>query len=192
MSCHRMKRRYRWTNRAIYQILQGTMSSAVWFEDLYPLVKYPKVEQHWCQVYTAIWCELYSPFGHIPGPVARFAAVIEHLSHLATIASGHLAIDTHVEILTILWVGVARVLLGFCRRHLGARELEHIWKGNSGSQNWNTSGKEIPGHKSWTHLKRKFHYRKLEHIWNGKSGQNLVQVALRGWRTLVMRPRRIC
>lgn len=72
--------------------------------------------------------QLHSPLGNISRPVAGFVGVVEHLTRLAAVAAGHFAIDTHVEILTVLRIGVPWVLLCFCHRHLGTRELEYVCK----------------------------------------------------------------
>lgn len=52
---------------------------------------------------------IFIPFGYFPGPVAFAGAFVESLAELASASPGYLAIDAHVEILTVLAVRVARV-----------------------------------------------------------------------------------
>jgi hypothetical protein len=67
------------------------------------------------------------------------------LSHLAAVTAWDVAVDAHVEELTVLWVGVSRVLLRFCHGHLRTRELEDICKEQnrpsavSASQAWRSA-----------------------------------------------------
>jgi hypothetical protein len=71
---------------------------------------------------------LNSPFRDVSGPVARFADIVENLPHLAAITAWHVAVNAHVEVLTVLLVGVPRVLLSLCHRYLRTRELEDVCK----------------------------------------------------------------
>lgn len=68
------------------------------------------------------------PFGDVPSPVALFALVVEDLAEFATVPSGCVAVDAHVEELAVLRVGVTGVGGGHALVDLRALELEHLWR----------------------------------------------------------------
>lgn len=66
------------------------------------------------------------PFRDFTGPIATFGNIIERLSQFASAASGCVAVDAYVKVLTVVGVGVARVCRGHSLVHLWALELEHL------------------------------------------------------------------
>lgn len=71
------------------------------------------------------------PFGHVPRPVAHLGDIVEHLTSLAPVSPRHFPINADVEELTVLRVGVPRVLLPDRFVHLWATELEDVLRGAS-------------------------------------------------------------
>lgn len=69
------------------------------------------------------------PFGHPPRPFATLLRVVERLSPLAAVASGHSSIDAHVEELAVVGIRVPGMGQAEGLVHRRAREVEHILRG---------------------------------------------------------------
>lgn len=66
------------------------------------------------------------PIGHFTGPFASFLGVIESLSQFASVSPWNIAIDAHVEELTVIGIFVPRMGHRNTLIHHGALEVEHI------------------------------------------------------------------
>lgn len=52
---------------------------------------------------------LFAPFRNVSWPIARLCFVVEDLAELASVSAGNVAVDTDVEVLTVIGIRISRV-----------------------------------------------------------------------------------
>lgn len=71
------------------------------------------------------------PFRDLSHPFASFLGIIEYLPNFASIATGNFSVDTYIEVLTVVRIGISGMSLSHGFVYFRATELEDIFAGTA-------------------------------------------------------------